>query len=92
MDFKRLLRGPYLYVLIALIGIAVGWSLISANGTTKITTQQGLQDLEQGKVASAQIFSNEQRVDLVLNDKTTAQFYYSTRAGPKWSRRSLTPS
>jgi cell division protease FtsH len=81
MDFKRLLRGPYLYVLLILIGIAVGWSIISANGTTKITTQQGLEDLSQGKVASAQIYSNEQRVDLTLNNKTTAQFYYSTPRG-----------
>jgi cell division protease FtsH len=81
MDFKRLLRGPYLYVLIAVIGIIIGWSVISANGTTKITTQQGLEDLSQGKVASAQIYSNEQRVDLTLNNKTTAQFYYSTPRG-----------
>lgn len=81
MDFKRLLRGPYLYVLIALIGIGIGWSLISASGTTKITTQQGLEDLSSGKVASAQIYSNEQRVDLVLNDKSSAQFYYATPRG-----------
>ncbi|RKR75706.1 ATP-dependent zinc metalloprotease FtsH [Frondihabitans australicus] len=81
MDFKRLLRGPYLYVLIALIGIAVAWSLINMNSTTKISTQEGLADLSSGKVASAQIYSNEQRVDLVLNDKTTAQFYYATPRG-----------
>ncbi|BDZ48817.1 ATP-dependent zinc metalloprotease FtsH [Frondihabitans sucicola] len=81
MDFKRLFRGPYLYVLIALIGIGIGWSLISAGGTTKITTQQGLEDLSSGKVSSAQIYSNEQRVDLKLDDNTTAQFYYATPRG-----------
>ncbi|KQQ25551.1 ATP-dependent zinc metalloprotease FtsH [Frondihabitans sp. Leaf304] len=81
MDFKRLLRGPWLYVIIALVGIGIGWSVINAGGTTKITTQEGLADLSGGKVASAQIYSNEQRVDLTLNDKSTAQFYYATDRG-----------
>jgi cell division protease FtsH len=82
MDFKRILRGPYLYVLIALIGIFVGWSLLAGSGTTSITTQQGLQDLSSGKVSSAVINSNEQRVDLVLkDDNKTAQFYYATARG-----------
>jgi cell division protease FtsH len=82
MDFKRILRGPYLYVLIALIGIFVGWSLLAGSGTTSITTQQGLQDLSSGKVSSAVINSNEQRVDLVLkDDNKSAQFYYATARG-----------
>ncbi|AMM19582.1 cell division protein FtsH [Frondihabitans sp. PAMC 28766] len=81
MDFKRLLRGPYLYVLIVLIGIAVAYGLLHGGGATQISTQQGLSDLSGGKVASAQIYSNEQRVDLTLNNKTTAQFYYSTPRG-----------
>ncbi|WP_344795136.1 ATP-dependent zinc metalloprotease FtsH [Frondihabitans peucedani] len=81
MDFKRILRGPLIYVLIALVGILVGWSLISNAGTTSISTQKGLEDLSSGQVSSAKIYSNEQRVDLVLDDKTTAQFYYATDRG-----------
>ncbi|WP_066517189.1 ATP-dependent zinc metalloprotease FtsH [Curtobacterium ammoniigenes] len=83
MDFKRILRGPYLYVIIAIIGIWIGWSVISASGTTQVTTQKGLEQLSTGKVASATVNSTEQRVDLVLkNGGQTEQFYYATPRGP----------
>ncbi|ARC55596.1 ATP-dependent zinc metalloprotease FtsH [Frondihabitans sp. 762G35] len=82
MDFKRILRGPWLYVLLAVIGIGLAFSLISGSGTNKVTTQEGLQALKDGKVASAKIYSNEQRVDLVLSDGgKQEQFYYSTPRG-----------
>ncbi|PZE26084.1 MULTISPECIES: ATP-dependent zinc metalloprotease FtsH [unclassified Curtobacterium] len=83
MDFKRIFRGPYLYVIIAVIGIWIGWAVISQSGTSQITTQKGLEQLGDGKVASATINSTEQRVDLVLKDgNQTEQFYYSTPRGP----------
>ncbi|GAA4675407.1 ATP-dependent zinc metalloprotease FtsH [Frondihabitans cladoniiphilus] len=82
MDFKRILRGPILYVIIALIAIAVGWSLISSGGTQTVTTENGLKALSSDKVASATIYSNEQRVDLVLKSGTTEQFSYATDRGP----------
>jgi len=82
MDFKRILRGPYLYVLIAIIGIWVGWSVISSSTNSEVTTQKGLEQLANGKVASATINSTEQRVDLVLKDgNQTEQFYYATPRG-----------
>ncbi|KQO63776.1 ATP-dependent zinc metalloprotease FtsH [Curtobacterium sp. Leaf261] len=82
MDFKRILRGPYLYVLIAIIGIWIGWSVISSSSTSETTTQKGLELLSDGKVSSATINSTTQRVDLVLKDGgATEQFYYSTPRG-----------
>ncbi|OIH92352.1 ATP-dependent zinc metalloprotease FtsH [Curtobacterium sp. MCBA15_001] len=82
MDFKRILRGPYLYVLIALVGIWIGWAFISQSGTQQIDTQKGLEQLSDGKVSSAVVNSTEQRVDLTLKDGgTTEQFYYSTPRG-----------
>ncbi|WP_420366023.1 ATP-dependent zinc metalloprotease FtsH [Curtobacterium sp. L3-7] len=82
MDFKRILRGPYLYVLIALVGIWIGWAFISQSGTQQIDTQKGLEQLADGKVSSAVVNSTDQRVDLVLKDGgATEQFYYSTPRG-----------
>jgi cell division protease FtsH len=82
MDFKRILRGPYIYVLIAIIGIWIGWAVISQSGTSQVTTQKGLEQLADGKVASATVNSTEQRVDLILKDGgATEQFYYSTPRG-----------
>jgi cell division protease FtsH len=82
MDFKKLFRGPIIYIVIAVIGIGIGWSVISASGTTQVSTQEGLKALSDDKVSSATIFSNEQRVDLVLKDgDAQQQFYYSTPRG-----------
>uniref|UniRef100_A0A942SYC7 ATP-dependent zinc metalloprotease FtsH n=1 Tax=Neobacillus citreus TaxID=2833578 RepID=A0A942SYC7_9BACI len=83
MDFKRILRGPYLYVLIAIVGIWIGWAVISQSGTQQINTQKGLEQLADGKVSSVVVNSTEQRVDLVLKDNDAReQFYYSTPRGP----------
>ena len=82
MNFKRIFRGPYLYVLIALAGIFIGWSVISQSGTQQISTQKGLEQLSDGKVSSAVVNSTEQRVDLTTKDGNgREQFYYSTPRG-----------
>jgi cell division protease FtsH len=82
MDLKKLFRGPIIYVVIAVLGIGIGWSVISGSGSTTVSTQKGLQALDDDKVASATIFSNEQRVDLVLKDGDEhQQFYYATPRG-----------
>ncbi|GAA3332520.1 ATP-dependent zinc metalloprotease FtsH [Curtobacterium sp. C1] len=82
MDFKRILRGPYIYVLIAIVGIWIGWAVISQSGTQQIDTQKGLEQLSDGKVSSVVVNSTEQRVDLTLKDgNAKEQFYYSTPRG-----------
>ncbi|MDY0891522.1 ATP-dependent zinc metalloprotease FtsH [Frigoribacterium sp. CFBP9030] len=82
MDFKKLFRGPIIYIVIAVIGIGIGWSVISSGSTTQVSTQKGLASISAGDVKSATIFSNEQRVDLVLKDgDKQEQFYYSTPRG-----------
>ena len=82
MNFKRIFRGPYLYVLIALAGIFIGWSVISQGSTQEINTQKGLEQLADDKVSSVTVNSTEQRVDLVLKDgDKQEQFYYSTPRG-----------
>ena len=85
MDFKRLFRGPLAYVLLAVIVIAIGFSLFSGSGFKEITTKDGLALLADNKVASAKIVDTEQRVDLTLSTAGSngkqVQFYYSAPRG-----------
>jgi cell division protease FtsH len=85
MDFKRFLRGPLIYILLAVIVVSVGFSLLSGSGFKEITTKEGLALLQTDKVASAKIVDTEQRVDLTLGtagaDGKQVQFYYATARG-----------
>ncbi|CAN5140779.1 ATP-dependent zinc metalloprotease FtsH [Frigoribacterium sp. UYMn621] len=85
MDFKRFLRGPLIYILLAVIVVSVGFSLLSGSGFKQITTKDGLALLQDDKVASAKIVDSEQRVDLTLStagaDGKQVQFYYATARG-----------
>ncbi len=85
MDFKRFIRGPFLYIVLAVVVVSVGFSLLTGSGFRAITTQQGLELLANGKVDSATILDTEQRVDLVLkkagSEGKQVQFYYSEPRG-----------
>ncbi|MHB1173150.1 MAG: ATP-dependent zinc metalloprotease FtsH [Lacisediminihabitans sp.] len=87
MDFKRFLKGPLVYIVLAVIVVSVGFSLLNGSGYKQITTKDGLSLLSSDKVASAKIVDSEQRVDLVLNsagpDGKQVQFYYATARGPE---------
>jgi cell division protease FtsH len=85
MDFKLFLRGPLIYIALAVIVVSVGFSLLSTSGFKQITTQEGFQALSSGEVASAKIVDGEKRVDLTLKSDTKdgkqVQFYYATPRG-----------
>jgi cell division protease FtsH len=86
MNVKKLLRGPLLYIILAVIAVWVGSSLLTMSGFREISTQQGLDFLKDGKVAEAKIVDGDQRVDLTLAkaDKTygeQVQFYYVAPRG-----------
>ena len=66
MKLKNLLRGPLLYIIVAVIAVWVGSSLISMTGYQAVSTDDGLTFLKNNKVASATIVDIEQRVDLKL--------------------------
>ncbi|MFP7834990.1 ATP-dependent zinc metalloprotease FtsH [Marisediminicola sp. LYQ134] len=85
MDFKKLLRGPLVYIILAVVIVSVGFSLLSGSGFRQITTQEGLELLQGDQVSSAKVIDGEQRVDLVLREAgengTQVQFNYSTPRG-----------
>ncbi|MCI2956144.1 ATP-dependent zinc metalloprotease FtsH [Agromyces atrinae] len=86
MNMKKILRGPLIYILLAVAAVWIGTSLITASGFREVSTQQGLEFISNGDVKSAKIVDGEQRVDLTLTkeDKefgTQVQFYYVTPRG-----------
>ncbi len=86
MNVKKIFRGPILYIVLAVIAVWIGSSLITMSGFKEISTQKGLELLQDDKVASAKIVDGEQRVDLTLTtpDPTLGsqvQFYYVTPRG-----------
>ncbi len=81
MDFKKLARNPFIYVLLIGALLLVGMSLISTlTGAKQITTQQGLELLKGDTVTEVTNTDGDQRVDLKLSaafeDSTNVQFYY----------------
>src|SRR5512141_2048108 len=86
MNVKKLLRGPILYIVLAVIAVWVGSSLITMSGFREVSTQQGLEFLKDGKVSEAKIVDGEQRVDLTLTKAdpklgSEVQFYYVAPRG-----------
>ncbi|MET4158637.1 ATP-dependent zinc metalloprotease FtsH [Agromyces sp. PvR057] len=86
MNMKKILRGPVIYILLAIAAVWIGTSLISASGFKEVSTQQGLEFLQNDKVASAKMVDGENRVDLTLAKADEefgkqVQFYYVTPRG-----------
>jgi cell division protease FtsH len=90
MDFKRIFRGPLIWILVVVGLVILAISLFSQSNFKQITTQQGLALLDGNTVVKAKIFDGEQRVDLTLDEAFTAdktdygksvQFYYVAQRG-----------
>jgi len=88
MDFKRIIRSPILYVVVAVVLVVIGTSLFSAGGFKEISTKDGLALIKGSTVSSVKIVDGEQRVDLELTKAykqsgTNVRFYYVTPRGPE---------
>ncbi|QEO15073.1 ATP-dependent metallopeptidase FtsH/Yme1/Tma family protein [Agromyces intestinalis] len=86
MNMKKILRGPIIYILLAIVAVWIGSSLITASGFKQVSTQEGLAFLDDGKVAAVKIVDGENRVDLTLKEADDefgkqVQFYYVTPRG-----------
>ena len=86
MNFKKLFRGPFIYVILAIAAVWIGSSLVTMNGYKPITTDQGLTMLAEGKVKEATIYGGDQRVDMKLTAPdakygSEVQFFWVTPRG-----------
>jgi cell division protease FtsH len=86
MDFRRILRGPAIWIVVALLVLLIGSQALSGGGFQRIDTADGLKLLADGKVEQAKIVDGDQRVDLTLTgnfqDKgRRVQFFYVAPRG-----------
>ncbi|GIG23053.1 ATP-dependent zinc metalloprotease FtsH [Cellulomonas chitinilytica] len=68
MNLKRLVRGPFLWIAVAVVLLWIGASALTSPKVSHIDTSDGLALLAGGKVEQAKITEGEQRVDLTLTD------------------------
>jgi cell division protease FtsH len=86
MNVKKILRGPLVWVLIAVLLFMLSFRMLSGPGVQTIDTSDGLALLAGDTVEQAQITDGYQRVDLTLSqdfeDKgSRVQFYYVVAQG-----------
>ena len=87
-NLKKLLKGPVLWIALAIVAIFIGSSLGSTVTFQKVDTSYGLQLIQDGKAKTVKIYDGEQRVDIVLNGKDSktksdhVQFFYIFQRGP----------
>ncbi len=83
LNMKKIVKGPWLWVALALMVVFLGSSLFSTQPFTKVDTKVGLELIQSGEAKSVKIFDNDQRVDVVLNKAHSEygeqiQFYFVT--------------
>jgi len=81
MKMKKFLRGPWLWIALALSVLLIGSSLIGAQQFTKVDTQVGLEMIQSGDAKTVTILDGNQRVDVELRNPDaeygqSVQFYY----------------
>lgn len=64
---RKLLRGPLVYFIIALVFVLFGWSFLAGADTRQVNTDRGLELLSEGKVTKVEMIDGDQRVNLQLD-------------------------
>ncbi|MGC0249260.1 ATP-dependent zinc metalloprotease FtsH [Pseudactinotalea sp. Z1748] len=90
MNVKKLFRGPFIWILIALSMLWLSIRIFSAPGVEEIDTSTGLDLLAGDTVEQVQITDGQQRVNLILSEDyevdgeskgTDLEFYYTEPQG-----------
>ncbi|MGO2110026.1 MAG: ATP-dependent zinc metalloprotease FtsH [Pseudoclavibacter sp.] len=77
----KLLKNPLVIVALAVIIIGIGFALFNGQGTSRVTTQEGLELIEGGQAETVKIVDGENRVDVELTEADAeygdrVQFYF----------------
>jgi cell division protease FtsH len=74
MDFKKLLKGPILWIFIAVLLILIGSNIISsANAAKKVTTAEAVSAINSNDASQVKLIDREQRIEIVLRNGTKVQ-------------------
>ncbi len=77
MDIKRLLRGPIVWIALAVLLVILATSLFSSATAPKdVNTSEVVTAIEDGKVVKGLIVDREQRVEITYADGTTVRAEY----------------
>ena len=95
MNVKRLFRGPFIWVALAVVLIVAAYGMLQAPAVQQVDTSAGLELLQEGKVEQALVTEGTQRVDLTLSEPydpdpdqegdlgKRVYFFYVTPQGPQ---------
>ena len=67
MKPRKLFRGPFIWIMLAVAVLAIGISSLNTSGFKQVETSYGLNLIKSGEAKSVLVIENEQRVDVVLN-------------------------
>ena len=67
MKLKKFIRGPWLWIALALSVVLIGSSLLSSTQYQRVDTQVGLELIAGGQAKNVAIIDGDQRVDVQLN-------------------------
>ena len=77
MDVKRFFRGPWLWIVVAVVGVLIALQYLAPNGGYRqINTSQMVQDLRNGSAQTVLFVDGDQEVRATLTngDKVTASW------------------
>ncbi len=85
-NLRKLLTGPFVWILVAVSVLLIGSSLLSTGGFKQVDTQYGLQLIQSGQADTVKVYDSEQRVDVTLITADAkygkeVQFYYVAARG-----------
>jgi cell division protease FtsH len=81
MKVKKFLKGPWLWIALALTVVLIGSSLLSSTQYQRVDTQEGLQLIQTGQAKAVTVIDGDQRVDVQLSNASSeygefVQFYF----------------
>ena len=77
MDTKKLLRGPALWIALAVIAVIIGTSVIgNVSGPQDVNTSQVVTAIQDNKVTQATITDKDQRIEVTLTDGSKIRAQY----------------
>jgi cell division protease FtsH len=79
-QLKRIVRGPWLWIVVAIAVVAIGASFFASSGTAEVSTTRAIQLIDEGKVKSATLTDGSQRIDLQLKSGVTEEGASSVRS------------
>ncbi len=82
MNFKRLLRGPIFWIVLAVFFVLVGSSLFSGFGApSQVDTSKAVSEITAGNVDTATLIDRDQVLEMTLKDGSKTRSSYITGQG-----------